>query len=88
MDEARAILEGRARRPSLDSARVPVSPYDVARVALPKSNGARVDLRDLVIYQQSLHIHELEQELCRYRSRGADETEDDAESVSGGESAV
>ncbi|WP_072724656.1 HTH domain-containing protein [Bifidobacterium lemurum] len=51
--------------PGLDES---VSPYDISRVTLPNSNGKKVDLRDLIIYQQSLHIHELEQEISRLRS--------------------
>lgn len=45
-----------------------VSPSDVTKSVISLSNSKRYDLRDLVIYQQSLHIHELEQELARLRA--------------------
>ena len=45
-----------------------VSPSDVTKSVMSLSNSKRYDLRDLVIYQQSLHIHELEQEVARLRA--------------------
>ncbi|OZG66016.1 HTH domain-containing protein [Bifidobacterium eulemuris] len=66
IDEAQLRINSNTS-PTYSSIVENVSPYDVTRVALPNSGGKKVDLRDLIIYQQSLHIHELEQELSRLR---------------------
>ena len=70
--EARALLESKGAIALEDIGKSRPSPYDVSHVSMPKSTRSRVDLRDLVIYQQSLHIHELEQELSHFRSDEAD----------------
>ncbi|NMM93293.1 transposase [Bifidobacterium sp. DSM 109957] len=48
-----------------------VEPDDVTQSVMSLSRDKRYDLRDLIIYQQSLHIHELEQEVARLRAATA-----------------
>lgn len=73
MDGATSVFDGKPL-PSPDELAgvfAGADDLDISDVKPSLSRGKRFDLRDLIIYQQVLHISELERELDRYRAAEA-----------------